>query len=187
MKYQLNMNSLYLCVKDMERAVRFYEEFLGKKAEKQEDVFSVFRLGDFRYCLFQPDRVQESVVWGDSCLPSFETDSIGAVMEKVVQMGCPIVFPLRQIGDNMVFEFTDTEGNDIEVYSPVVKKSAESFCPCPKVKCKYHADCAACRKHHSKKDKPPYCQRGKEKNKHGKKQEEKQKKHEKKKGEEQDN
>lgn len=169
MKYQLAIHSLYICVKDMKRAVSFYEDFLGRKAETEDSTFSVFLLGGFRYCLFQPDLVQESVVWGDSCLPSFETDSIGPVMEKVVQMGRPIVFPLRQIGSNMVFEFTDTEGNDIEVYTPIVQKATEHSCPCKKVKCEYHGHCAACVKHHSGKKKPPYCKREKKHDKPEKK------------------
>lgn len=116
---KLTIHSLYICVKDMRRALAFYEEFLGLKPETADAVFSVFSIEGFRYCLFQPALVNEYAVWGDSCLPSFETDDIQAALKKVTEMGRPIVFPLKRIGENMVFEFTDTEGNDIEVYGRV--------------------------------------------------------------------
>lgn len=117
MKLEIKINSLYICVKNMRRAVKFYEDFLGQKANTVDDIFSVFDIKGFRYCLFFPEGVKESADWGDSCLPSFEVNSIDLVLQKIIEMGCPIVFPLKRIGANMVFEFTDSEGNDIEVFS----------------------------------------------------------------------
>lgn len=111
------IKSLYICVKDMKRAITFYEKFLEQIVTVQSDVFSVFDIDGFRYCLFNNQAVNESVQWGDNCLPSFEVDNINEVYSKVVDLHCNIAFPLKQIGDNMVFEFTDSEGNDIEVYS----------------------------------------------------------------------
>lgn len=32
-------------------------------------------------------------------------------------------------------------------------------CPCPKIKCKYHANCELCIQRHSKKKSRPYCER----------------------------
>lgn len=164
MDYQISIHSLYICVKDMERAVRFYEEFLGQKADTHDPVFSVFSIGGFRYCLFQPDLMGETAVWGDNCLPSFETNNIESVRKKVIEMGRPIVFPLKQIGDNLVFEFTDSEGNDIEVYSPqaqepLLLESGTTQCPCKRVKCPRHGKCTECMEHHSTKKRPPYCKR----------------------------
>lgn len=166
MKWKLN--SLYLCVENMERALAFYERFLGQKAETEDDVFSVFNIRGFRYCLFQPDRVGETVRRGDSCLPSFETKDIGEALELVRALDRPIVFPLKQIGKNRVFEFTDTEGNDIEVYSPVKKEEKEEIretehCPCKRVKCERHGKCAECMEHHRTKKHPPACKRSKAK------------------------
>lgn len=170
MSPKFTINSLYICVKDMERALHFYGEFLGQKPEAADEVFSVFNIGGFRYCLFEPAKVKESVVWGDSCLPSFETDDIDAAMAKVEQLGCPIVFPLKQIGSNLVFEFTDTEGNDIEVFSLVGKgngkmilESGSEECPCKRVKCERRGKCAECLEHHKTMKNPPYCKREKRK------------------------
>jgi predicted enzyme related to lactoylglutathione lyase len=55
--------------------------------------------------------------WGDNCLPSFEVDDIQEAYQKIKDLKCDVAFPLKRIGDNMVFEFTDSEGNDIEVYA----------------------------------------------------------------------
>jgi predicted enzyme related to lactoylglutathione lyase len=101
----------------MERAIDFYEQFLGRQVTINDNIFSIFEIEGFRYCLFNNQAVNETVKWGDNCLPSFEVDDINAAYEKVVGLNCPIAYQLKQIGDNMIFEFTDCEGNDIEVYA----------------------------------------------------------------------
>ena len=40
---------------------------------------------------------------------------------KIEERGLKIVFPLKEIIDNKVFEFQDPEGNHIEVFSKVVE------------------------------------------------------------------
>jgi len=37
-------------------------------------------------------------------------------MKKLNELKAPIVFPLTLLGKSWVLEFTDTEGNDIEVW-----------------------------------------------------------------------
>jgi predicted enzyme related to lactoylglutathione lyase len=103
----------------MERAIIFYEHFLGQAVTIKDNIFSIFEIDGFRYCLFNNQEVNETVQWGDNCLPSFEVDDIYETYEIIVKLNCPIVFELIQLGDNMVFEFTDSEGNDIEVYAKV--------------------------------------------------------------------
>lgn len=112
----IKINSLYICVKDMKRAIAFYEKFLGQAVTIEDNAFSIFDIKGFRYCLFNNQSVNETVRWGDNCLPSFEVDSIYEAYDRAAALNCPIVFQLKQIGDNMVFEFTESEGNDIEVY-----------------------------------------------------------------------
>lgn len=113
----IRINSLYICVKDMKRAIDFYEHFLGQEVTVKDNIFSIFEIDGFRFCLFNNQAVNETVRWGDNCLPSFEVDDIYAVYERVIGLNCSIAYQLKQIGDNMVFEFTDPEGNDIEVYA----------------------------------------------------------------------
>lgn len=119
MDFDLTINSLYICVKDMNRAIKFYEDFLGQPVEVRDEVFSIFAIKGFRFCLFNNSRVNEKVVWGDNCLPSFQVDDMDKLLEKLKAMKAEIVFPLTRINNNLVLEFKDSEGNDIEVYSRV--------------------------------------------------------------------
>lgn len=116
MEFEITLNSLYICVKDMRRAIDFYEKFFEQSVYKKDDVFSVFNLKGFRFCLFNNKKVNEEVNWGDNCLPSFEVNNIDILAEKLKTLRAEIVFPLTKINDNLVLEFKDSEGNDIEVY-----------------------------------------------------------------------
>lgn len=73
----------------------------------------------FRFCLFDNSKVNESVTWGDNCLPSFQVNNIGKLIEKLKILEAEIVFPLTKINENWVLEFKDSEGNDIEVYCKI--------------------------------------------------------------------
>lgn len=117
MNIEIKLNSLYICVKDMERAIRFYEDFLEQPFYIKDEVFSIFELDGFRFCLFNNNKVGEKVSCGDNCLPSFEVNDIDVLIEKLKKLNAEIVFPLTQINNNWVLEFRDSEGNDIEVYS----------------------------------------------------------------------
>ncbi len=115
MEYEIKLNSLYLCVKDMGRAVKFYEEILQQKVTN--DRTGLFVVNGVRLCMYDYQQYNDTVVFGDNCLPSFEVNDIKAFKEKLENLQAAIVFPLTRIGDNWVLEFRDTEGNDIEVYS----------------------------------------------------------------------
>lgn len=113
---RFTVHSLYICVKNMARAVAFYEKLFEQPAISESPVFSIFDVDGFRYCLFDHEKAGEKVLWGDNCLPSLEVPDIDEALKTVTDLGCAIVFPLTPIGNNMVFEFKDSEGNDIEVY-----------------------------------------------------------------------
>lgn len=117
MNLEIKLNSLYICVKNMERAIEFYEKFFEQSVFKKDEVFSIFDIKGFRFCLFDNSKVNEEVVWGNNCLPSFEVNNINELVKKLDIIGAEIVFPLTKINDNWVLEFKDSEGNDIEVYS----------------------------------------------------------------------
>ena len=115
MNLTLRIKSLYICVKDMERAIEFYEKLLGQKVTEADEIYSVFDIDGFRYGLFANEKVNEEVKWGDNCIPSFEVNDINLIQERLTKLNCPIVFPLTIIGKNKVLEFSDSEGNDIEI------------------------------------------------------------------------
>ncbi len=119
MKLEIQLNSLYICVKNMERAINFYEIFFEQQVSAKDEVFSVFDLKGFRFCLFNNSKVNEVVTWGDNCLPSFEASNIDKLIEKLEKLNVEIVFPLTKINNNLVLEFKDSEGNDVEVYCKI--------------------------------------------------------------------
>ena len=41
---EFHINALYLCVKNMERAIKFYEEFFEQKVTQKDDIYSVLTL-----------------------------------------------------------------------------------------------------------------------------------------------
>ncbi|ROR25328.1 putative enzyme related to lactoylglutathione lyase [Mobilisporobacter senegalensis] len=119
MELNYRIRSLYICVKDMDRAIEFYEELLGQKVTERNEIYSVFDIKGFRYGLFANDKTKEKKTWGNNCLPSFEVSDIDFFLKKLEELNCPIVFPLTVIGKNKVLEFADSEGNHIEVTSPI--------------------------------------------------------------------
>ena len=116
MELKITLNSLYICVKDMNRAINFYEQFFEQKVYKKDDIFSIFIISGFRFCMFNNNKVNEAVTWGDNCLPSLEVNDMNKLIEKLKVLKTEIIFPLTKINENWVLEFTDSEGNDIEVY-----------------------------------------------------------------------
>jgi predicted enzyme related to lactoylglutathione lyase len=118
MDISFHVKSLYVCVKDMNRAIAFYEKLLGQNVTERSDLYSVFDIDGFRYGLFNHQLVNEKKVWGNNCLPSLAVNDIDLMQERLKELNCPIVFPLTVIGKNKVLEFTDSEGNDVEVTCP---------------------------------------------------------------------
>lgn len=113
------INSLYVCVKDMERAIKFYECLLGQNVTEKDEIYSVFDINGFRYGLFAYEKTGEPKRWGNNCLPSLSVSDMDLILKRLKELNCRIVFPLTVIGKNKVLEFTDSEGNDVEITCPL--------------------------------------------------------------------
>ena len=113
---EFHINALYLCVNDMERAIKFYEELLEQKVTQKDDIYSVFDVNGFRLGLFAYEKKNEPHTFGNNCLPSISVESIDYLKEKI--NGKEICFPVTRIGNNWVAEFVDSEGNHIEITAP---------------------------------------------------------------------
>ena len=111
-----NLRSLYLCVNDMKRALKFYENFFERSAVIVDDIYSIFEINGFRLGLFAYQKMKETHVFGSNCLPSIEVESIAQLKDKISNL--EICFPLTQIGTNWVAEFVDSEGNHVEITTP---------------------------------------------------------------------
>ncbi|MBQ0065614.1 MAG: VOC family protein [Firmicutes bacterium] len=110
------IQSLYICVRDMERAIRFYGALFDQKVSLKDEIYSVFDLEGFRFGLFAFEKKKEAHQYGNSCLPSIEFESVNLLQEKLIDK--TITFPLTKIGKNMVVEILDSEGNTLELYAP---------------------------------------------------------------------
>ncbi|AJH00956.1 glyoxalase [Clostridium beijerinckii] len=113
-----SIKSLYLCVKDMNRAIDFYENLFEQAVTVRDEIYSVFDINGFRLGLFAYEKVNEKHVFGNSCLPSIEVNSFDVLKSKLEKL--EIVFPIKQIGANWVAEFRDSEGNNIEITTPII-------------------------------------------------------------------
>lgn len=111
------IKSLYLCVNEMERAIAFYEELFEQKVAICDEIYSAFDINGFRLGLFAYKKMNENHTYGSNCLPSIEVNSIEILKSKLSKLN--IVFPLTQIGMNWVAEFEDSEGNHIEITTPI--------------------------------------------------------------------
>lgn len=111
-----NIKSLYICVKDMDRAVAFYETFFEQPVTEKDDIYSVFDIEGFRFGLFAYEKMNEKHEFGSNCLPSISVENVDVLNEKIKDK--ELCFPLTQIGKNWVVEVIDSEGNHIEVTAP---------------------------------------------------------------------
>lgn len=112
-----NIGSLYLCVKDMERAIKFYENFFEKEVTEKDDIYSVFDINGFRMGLFAFEKMKEEHTYGSNCLPSISVENIDVLQRKIQSL--ELCFPLTRIKNNWVAEFIDSEGNHIELTAPL--------------------------------------------------------------------
>ncbi|MDE5582125.1 MAG: VOC family protein [Ruminococcus sp.] len=112
-----NIRSLYICVRDMDRAVKFYENFFERQVTEKDNIYSVFDVNGFRFGLFAYKKTGEKHDFGSNCLPSISVDSLEILNKKIKNI--ELCFPLTKIGRNWVVEFIDSEGNHIELTAPV--------------------------------------------------------------------
>lgn len=113
----MKINSLYICVKDMDRAINFYKDFFEVDPIIKDVVYSVFDVSGFRFGLFNYQEMNEEHSYGSNCLPSIEVDNLYMLKEKTKNL--EICFPLTIINGNYVTEFIDSEGNHIELTTKV--------------------------------------------------------------------
>lgn len=111
------IGSLYICVKDMDRAIKFYENFFEQPVTERDEIYSVFSINGFRFGLFAYKTVNEKHTFGSNCLPSIHVENFDILSAKIKDS--EICFPLTKIGKNWVVEFVDSEGNHIEMTAPV--------------------------------------------------------------------
>ena len=117
----MKIKSMYICVKNMERAINFYTNFFNKKPLQKDPIYSIFEIEGFRFGLFAYKEMKEHHTFGSNCIPSIEVENI-QLLKKLVK-NLPICFPLTKIKNNYVIEFIDTEGNHIELTTKITQEN----------------------------------------------------------------
>ena len=110
------ISSLYICVRDMQRAIEFYEQLFDMPVTEKDEIYSVFEVGSFRFGLFAYEKKGEPHEFGSNCLPSISFDCLETLKEKLSHK--QICFELTKINSNWVAEIIDSEGNHIELTAP---------------------------------------------------------------------
>jgi uncharacterized protein len=109
-------------VKDLERAVVFYQEILGCELSVQD--FGGLKMGWFPMAT-NGSGTSGSLVQHESYVPSyqgsmvyFSVDDINLTLQKIEQNGGKILNPKNSIGEfGYVAHFEDTEGNRVALHS----------------------------------------------------------------------
>ncbi|RJQ39257.1 MAG: VOC family protein [Nitrospiraceae bacterium] len=115
MTFEIRRSASYIPVKDMKRAIRFYQRLFGHKVDVKGENLSVFDFGDFKFCL---KKTNEEVEEEDSYQLSFEITDWDEFFEKTrMQFNKRNLVPsaLVRLERGWSFEAKDSEGNDIKI------------------------------------------------------------------------
>ncbi len=110
------IKAIYICIKNMDRAIKFYEEIFDKKVSSYDKRMSSFEFDNLSFLLFDPKMDNEEVVYGNNVIPNVEVDDINKMMDFIRKKECKIIMPLQQIGRYLIFQIEDIEGNIVEFY-----------------------------------------------------------------------
>lgn len=118
---KVTLDHVYVSVKDIDRAIKFYEDLLNMKiTHREENTWADFDLGKGLYLgLINPKIISNKRIVGNNAIPVFHTDDVDAVFEKVKKHKVKIIFPPEDLEFTdylyRCFHCEDTEGNIIEI------------------------------------------------------------------------
>jgi predicted enzyme related to lactoylglutathione lyase len=106
--------TLMVYVKDMKRSVSFYRDVLGLSLEMESPGWSQFALGNgasLGLHVATGEAGAPRLGW----IPGFNVDDIKAAKSRVLAAGATITQDFHDIPGGVVIEFTDLDGNSIDV------------------------------------------------------------------------
>ena len=118
---KVKLDHVYVSVKNMARAIKFYEDLLGTKiTHREENAWADFDVGSGFYLgLINPKIISDKRIVGNNVIPVFFADNVDAVFEKVRKHKVKIIFPPENLEFTdypyRCFQCEDTEGNIIEI------------------------------------------------------------------------
>ena len=120
---KIQLDHVYFFVEDMEKAVNFYESFLGIKATHREgDRWADFEIEGqegMYFGLLNKKAIDEKIVIGNNAVLGIYTEDIQKAFEKAKSLGAKILYEPTDISDSpykyICFGMLDLDGNMIEV------------------------------------------------------------------------
>ncbi len=110
------INSIYVSVEDMTRAINFYKQLFEKEPSEIDERYTVFDLDGFSFGLYAPEMDGVKARFGDNCVPNFQVEDIEKEYERVKQFTSEIDSEIQNYGNLKLFQFKDSEGNILEIY-----------------------------------------------------------------------
>jgi len=116
----VRLDHIYLSVKDMNRAIKFYESILSCKVKHREsNTWADFDIGNGVYLgLINPNIISNKRICGNNSVTVFWTDNVDLLFTKISKLSVKIIhkpidldftdYPYR------CFQCYDTEGNLLE-------------------------------------------------------------------------
>lgn len=109
------VQSVYYTVKDMDRAVAFYEQTFGLKLKFRDgDKWAQFDAGNVNFALSSPE---ESASLEGGAVTAFEVDDMAPYEQAVRDRGCEILQSRDMGGHGRVLAFRDPEGNIVQLFA----------------------------------------------------------------------
>ena len=108
------LDTLMVYVHDMPRAVAFYRDVLGLPIVQESPAWSQFDLGN-RVALGLHIAMGETKSPQPGWVPGFQVADVRAARERVAAAGGQIAQDFHDIPGGVVLEFTDPDGNHIDV------------------------------------------------------------------------
>lgn len=108
------INAIYVAVKDMDRAVKFYEDIFDTKVSFKDERMSSFDFENITFLLYKINN--ETISNGNNVVPDIQVEDINKMLQLVKSKNCEIVSPLKKIEKYHIFQAKDSEDNIIEFY-----------------------------------------------------------------------
>ncbi len=122
---ELCLDHIYFSVKDIEKAVEFYEQLLGIKATHKEGKrwadFEVEGQKGMYFGLINEKALENKRIVGNNATLGIYTNNIKKALERAKQLGATILYEPEYVQDSpyqyVCFGMLDLDGNRIEVAS----------------------------------------------------------------------
>lgn len=108
--------ALYVTVSDMKESLAFYSHVFQCTPAHIEERYSYFDIDGFSFGIFSADFEDKNVVYGNNSVLCFQVSDINAEYARLKQIVPRIDEHLLELPSVILFQFTDLDGNLIEVF-----------------------------------------------------------------------